>query len=95
MTRNAPVCVMAIYVHAGLFYLNAFNFIKRIFDSFVSNSTPYSGLVKMENLSSCAHVVYINAKHVISRREKGENGSQMYKNENCKCKACETTVFHC
>ena len=50
---------------------------------------------KIDNLSSCARLVDITAKRVISRRGKDENGSETYKSENCTWKACKTTVFHC
>ena len=35
------------------------------------------------------------AKQIISRRGKNENVCEMYKNEECPCKACKTIVFHC
>ena len=50
---------------------------------------------KIEHLSSCAYVVHTTAKQVISRRRKNENVCEMSINENCTCKACKNTVFHC
>ena len=49
----------------------------------------------IENLSSYAHVVLTTAKRVISHCGQDENGSKMYRNENCRCKARKTTVFDC
>ena len=48
---------------------------------------------KNENLSLCTHVIHLTAKWVISRRGENENGSEMYKNENCTCRACKGTFF--
>ena len=42
-----------------------------------------------------AHDVHTTAKQVISRRRKNENEYKMSKTENCTCKACKNTVFHC
>ena len=36
-----------------------------------------------------------NGPQVISCRGKNEKSSEMYKTENCACKACKSTVFHC
>ena len=49
---------------------------------------------KIEHLSSYALVLHTTVKQVISRRRRNENVCEMSKNENCKCKACETAVFH-
>ena len=46
----------------------------------------------LKNLSSYAHIVHITGKQAISRHRKYENGSEMYRNENCTCKACKTAV---
>ena len=43
-------------------------------------------------MSSYAHVVNTPAKQVISRNE---NAFKMSKDDNCTCKACKNTVFHC
>ena len=50
---------------------------------------------KIKQLSSHAHDVRTTANQVISRRGKIANVCQMSKDENCTCKACKTTVFHC
>ena len=50
---------------------------------------------KIEHLSSYAHVVHTTAKQVISSRRKNENVFKMSKDDNCTCKACKNTVFHC
>ena len=45
---------------------------------------------------SCAHVVHITTKEVISWREKDKlqnENDKYYKYENDKCKPCETTDF--
>ena len=39
--------------------------------------------------------VHTTAKQVISRRRKIENVFKLSKDENCTCKACKNTVFHC
>ena len=49
---------------------------------------------KIEYLSSYDHVVHATAKQVISRHGKNENFCEMFKNEKCTCKACNT-IFHC
>ena len=50
---------------------------------------------KIEHLSSYAHIVHTTAKQVISRRRTNENVYKMAKKDNCTCKACKNTVFHC
>ena len=47
----------------------------------------------IEHLSS--YVIHSTAKQVITRRRKNENVYEMWKNENCTCKACKNIVFHC
>ena len=59
------------------------------------NRNQRFGQVKIEHLSSYAHVVHTTAKKVISRRRKNENVFKMSKDEKCTCKACKNTVFHC
>ena len=48
---------------------------------------------KIENLSSCAHVVHATAKQVISRRGRNENVCEMSKNEECTCKRAKLLFF--
>ena len=59
------------------------------------NSNQRLGRDKIEHFSLYAHVVHTTAKQVISRHRKNENVFKMPKDENCTCKACKNTAFHC